>query len=184
MTGTGAGARIGRPVAGKTGTTTLNKDGWFLGFSSGLTTGIWMGRDDSKVVPGLQGGRAPARAFHDFMARAVASRPVENFEIKVELPEWATPEPDQETWFNAPEDRSMVDEDGSAPAPGPAAAPSPQPDESRRQDEEPRLDQDWIDRATDRDPPRPPREPREPRRDQDAATPPDRRSGSTPDTVK
>ena len=46
-TGTGKAAQIGRPVAGKTGTTTSNKDGWFLGFSSGLTTGVWMGRDDA-----------------------------------------------------------------------------------------------------------------------------------------
>mgnify|MGYP002525177337 CR=1 FL=1 len=62
-TGTGRAAQIGRPVAGKTGTTTSNKDGWFLGFSSGLTTGVWMGRDDAKRVGGLQGGTAPARAF-------------------------------------------------------------------------------------------------------------------------
>ncbi|HMO69748.1 MAG TPA: PBP1A family penicillin-binding protein, partial [Novosphingobium sp.] len=39
--GTGRAAQIGRPVAGKTGTTSSNKDGWFLGFSSGLTTGVW-----------------------------------------------------------------------------------------------------------------------------------------------
>jgi penicillin-binding protein 1A len=64
-TGTGRAAQIGRPVAGKTGTTSSNKDGWFLGFSSGITTGVWMGRDDAKAVPGLQGGRAPARAFAD-----------------------------------------------------------------------------------------------------------------------
>lgn len=43
-TGTGRAAQIGRPVAGKTGTTTSNKDGWFIGFSSGITTGVWMGR--------------------------------------------------------------------------------------------------------------------------------------------
>jgi penicillin-binding protein 1A len=68
-TGTGRSAQIGRPVAGKTGTTTSNKDGWFLGFSSGLTTGVWMGRDDAKRVGGLQGGTAPARAFCQFHAR-------------------------------------------------------------------------------------------------------------------
>src|SRR5438270_2039479 len=67
LSGTGRAAQIGRPVAGKTGTTTSNKDGWFIGFSSGLTTGVWMGRDDAKPVGGLQGGTAPARAFHDFM---------------------------------------------------------------------------------------------------------------------
>ena len=66
-TGTGRAAQIGRPVAGKTGTTSSNKDGWFLGFSSGLTTGVWMGRDDAKPIPGLHGGTAPARAFAAFM---------------------------------------------------------------------------------------------------------------------
>ncbi|MBL7373005.1 penicillin-binding protein, partial [Escherichia coli] len=71
-----------------TGTTTSNKDGWFVGFSSGLTTGVWMGRDDAKVVPGLQGGTAPARAFHDFMVKAVAKRPVEQFDTQVTLPEY------------------------------------------------------------------------------------------------
>ena len=70
-TGTGRAAQIGRPVAGKTGTTSSNKDGWFLGFSSGITTGVWMGRDDAKPVAGLQGGTAPARAFADFMRYAV-----------------------------------------------------------------------------------------------------------------
>jgi penicillin-binding protein 1A len=70
-TGTGRAAQIGRPVAGKTGTTSSNKDGWFVGFSSGVTTGVWMGRDDAKAVPGLQGGTAPARAFADFMRIAV-----------------------------------------------------------------------------------------------------------------
>ena len=62
-TGTGRAAQIGRPVAGKTGTTSSNKDGWFLGFSSGITTGVWMGRDDARAVPGLQGGTAPERSF-------------------------------------------------------------------------------------------------------------------------
>src|SRR5690606_30659190 len=78
-TGTGRAAQIGRPVAGKTGTTSSNKDGWFVGFSSGLTTGVWMGRDDNRAIPGLAGGRAPARAFASYMKVATADRPVENF---------------------------------------------------------------------------------------------------------
>src|SRR3712207_5813538 len=107
LTGTGRAADIGRPVAGKTGTTSSNKDGWFLGFSSGLTTGVWMGRDDSKALPGLQGGRAPARAFHDFMARAIANRPPEKFEIEVEAPQWET-ETGEEVWFGAGPDNGAV----------------------------------------------------------------------------
>jgi len=73
--GTSRAAAIDRPVAGKTGTTNSNKDGWFLGFSSGLTTGVWVGRDDAKPVPGLQGGRAPARIFAQYMVEAVKGRP-------------------------------------------------------------------------------------------------------------
>ncbi len=87
-TGTGKAAQIGRPVAGKTGTTQSNKDGWFLGFSSGLTTGVWMGRDDARPVHNLQGGKAPAQAFASFMRVAVSGRPVEHFETNVKLPDW------------------------------------------------------------------------------------------------
>ena len=111
--GTGRAAQIGRPVAGKTGTTTSNKDGWFLGFSSGVTTGVWMGRDDDKPVPGLQGGTAPARAFATFMKIAVANRPVEPFQTQVQLPSWQL-EPDDEANFSGrPEDYYYVDEQGN-----------------------------------------------------------------------
>ena len=118
LSGTGRAANIGRPVAGKTGTTSSNKDGWFVGFSSGITTGIWMGRDDAKAVPGLQGGTAPARAFADFMRAAVASRPVEQFETEVPMPDWQL-EPDEEAW-GLPyelEGGTFVDENGMAIAP-------------------------------------------------------------------
>mgnify|MGYP001791958437 CR=1 FL=1 len=48
QSGTGRAARIeGRHVAGKTGTTSSNKEGYFVGFSSGSSTGVWMGRDDA-----------------------------------------------------------------------------------------------------------------------------------------
>ncbi len=110
-TGTGRAAQIGRPVAGKTGTTSSNKDGWFLGFSSGITTGVWMGRDDAKPVGVLQGGRAPARAFADYMKVAVAKRPVEQFETQVTLPEWQL-EPDEEAYYGEPDDGMLVDGNG------------------------------------------------------------------------
>jgi penicillin-binding protein 1A len=115
LSGTGRAAQIGRPVAGKTGTTTLNKDGWFIGFSSGLTTGVWMGRDDARPVGGLQGGTAPARAFHDFMSTAVAGRPVEQFETQVPMPDWQLT-PEEEMYGDQPVDANgmqpMVDENG------------------------------------------------------------------------
>ncbi len=111
-TGTGRAAQIGRPVAGKTGTTSSNKDGWFIGFSSGLTTAVWMGRDDARAVAGLQGGRAPARAFADFMRYAVSSRPVEEFDTEVTLPEWQL-EDEDDAYFGDPlDDEIFVDENG------------------------------------------------------------------------
>ena len=114
--GTGKAAQIGRPVAGKTGTTSSNKDGWFLGFSSGITTGVWMGRDDAKPVGGLQGGTAPARAFAAYMRLAVASRPVEKFETELKLPDWQL-EPDDEVIFANPNDYSYIDEQGNLVSP-------------------------------------------------------------------
>ena len=116
-TGTGRAAQIGRPVAGKTGTTSSNKDGWFLGFSSGITTGVWMGRDDARAVPGLQGGSAPARAFAAYMRVAVASRPVEQFDTELKLPDWQL-EPDDEVIFGDPDNYSFVDENGNLIEPG------------------------------------------------------------------
>jgi penicillin-binding protein 1A len=127
LTGTGRAAQIGRPVAGKTGTTSSNKDGWFIGFSSGLTTGVWMGRDDARTVAGLQGGTAPARAFHDFMMVAVARRPVEPFETQVPMPDWQlTPEEELfgDTAFDENAIQPLVDENGN-PLPLPNQAPPP-----------------------------------------------------------
>ncbi len=109
-TGTGKAAQIGRPVAGKTGTTQSNKDGWFLGFSSGLTTGVWMGRDDARPVQNLQGGKAPAQAFASFMKLAVSGRPVEHFETNVKMPEWMLEED-----ANAVEPVEDNDDPGPAP---------------------------------------------------------------------
>jgi penicillin-binding protein 1A len=134
LSGTGRAAQIGRPVAGKTGTTTSNKDGWFIGFSSGLTTGVWMGRDDAKPVVGLQGGTAPARAFHDFMSFAVANRPVEQFETQVPMPDWQLT-PEEELYGDQPVDANsmqpMVDENGmplnSPPTPQDQGYPQQQP---------------------------------------------------------
>jgi penicillin-binding protein 1A len=159
-TGTGRSAQIGRPVAGKTGTTTSNKDGWFLGFSSGLTTGVWMGRDDAKRVGGLQGGTAPARAFANFMRVAVANRPVEEFETAVTLPEWQM-EPDNEAWGEA-DNGVFVDENGN-----PVAREDGQGEEAIDGEPAPgddgAISQDWLDRMTGRDAPRDPQP--APRRD-------------------
>jgi penicillin-binding protein 1A len=148
-TGTARAAQIGRPVAGKTGTTSSNKDGWFLGFSSGITTGVWMGKDNADTIPGLQGGRAPAMAFAQYMKVAVAKRPVEKFQTEVTLPEWQL-EPDEEAYFGNADDGVYVDENGVPYDPPPGAragGASPNPDIEAPQ----QFDQKWIDGVLGRD---------------------------------
>ena len=153
LSGTGRAAQIGRPVAGKTGTTTSNKDGWFIGFSSGLTTGVWMGRDDARTVAGLQGGTAPARAFHDFMVAAVANRPAEQFETQVPMPDWQLT-PEEEVYGDTAVDENsmqpmMVDENGMPVAMPPQQQPGypPQQQPMVRPDGTGEPTQQDIDRA-------------------------------------
>jgi penicillin-binding protein 1A len=146
-TGTGRAANIGRPVAGKTGTTTSNKDGWFLGFSSGLTTGVWMGRDDARSIGGLEGGRAPAQAWAAYMRVAVSGRPVENFATEVTFPEQLEGE---ELLLGEGGEGLLLDENGMPiegdPALGdPGAMPATEPEP---------LDDAFIERAIGRREPR------------------------------
>lgn len=142
--GTGRAADIGRPVAGKTGTTSSNKDGWFLGFSSGLTTGVWMGRDDARAIGGLEGGRAPARAWAAFMRVAVAGRPVEQFDTDVTFPERL--EDEEEPLLDEDGNPILLDENGM-PIEGvptvddPNLLPGTEPEP---------LDETFIDRAIGR----------------------------------
>lgn len=146
-TGTGRAANIGRPVAGKTGTTSSNKDGWFLGFSSGLTTGVWMGRDDARSIGGLEGGRAPAQAWAAYMRVAVSGRPVENFATEVTFPEQLEGE---EFLLGEGEEGLLFDENGM-PIEGDAALDDPGAIPAT--DPEP-LDDAFIERAIGRREPR------------------------------
>ena len=141
-TGTGRAAQIGRPLAGKTGTTSSNRDGWFLGFTKTMTTGVWMGRDDAKAVPGLQGGRAPAQAFASFMTQALKKVPVGDLTTELTLPAGHI-EPDDEVYGLGPYDQNqmMVDPDGM-PIEG---VPSyPDPGTGSDDGGQPRLDEGWL----------------------------------------
>ena len=72
---------IGRPVAGKTGTTNDSKDAWFIGYIPQLVTGVWVGYDQERSLgAGGSGGQAAAPIWGDFMQKAVIQMPSEDFE--------------------------------------------------------------------------------------------------------
>ncbi|HMC38799.1 MAG TPA: transglycosylase domain-containing protein, partial [Acidimicrobiales bacterium] len=102
--GTGTAAQLGRPAAGKTGTTTNNTDAWFVGYTPTLSTAVWMGNADSDSTPvglspgcphgcvtghhfngpattfyGLYGGEWPAISWKEFMQLALRGVPVTPF---------------------------------------------------------------------------------------------------------
>jgi penicillin-binding protein 1A len=139
-TGTGRAAQIGRPLAGKTGTTSSNKDGWFLGFTNELTTGVWMGRDDAKAVPGLAGGRAPARAFAGYMARAVGGTPPAPLVTDIPTGEFIIEPDDQVYGIDQGGDAMTPDADAEPRTPANVQAPV-------ASDNGPALSQAWLDKA-------------------------------------
>jgi penicillin-binding protein 1A len=79
--GTGRRARqLGRPLAGKTGTTNDQADAWFVGFSADIATGVWVGYDSKRVLgKGETGGRAALPIWIDFMGQAHEGRPTRDF---------------------------------------------------------------------------------------------------------
>jgi penicillin-binding protein 1A len=99
--GTGTAAALDRPVAGKTGTTDKHADAWFVGYTPGLSTAVWMGYTRGEVpmtnVHGISvsGGSFPAQIWRRFMEPALARLPARDF-----------PAPRQpvtfETWHRGP----------------------------------------------------------------------------------
>ena len=78
--GTAAGmALTSTQSAGKTGTTNSNKDGWFLGYTKYYTTGVWVGYDMPKELPGLTGASYPVHIWKDFMEQIHEELPYAKF---------------------------------------------------------------------------------------------------------
>lgn len=78
--GTGMAANIGKPAAGKTGTTDDSKDAYFIGFTPDVVTGVWVGNDDNSQMGGVTGGTIPARIWKDVML--VATIPYGNADFE------------------------------------------------------------------------------------------------------
>jgi penicillin-binding protein 1A len=72
-------AVIGRPAAGKTGTTSDFRDAWFVGFTPDLVAAVWLGNDDYTPMNESYGGNIPARIWARFMKAALAHTPPHDF---------------------------------------------------------------------------------------------------------
>jgi penicillin-binding protein 1A len=126
--GTGVRAKeLGRPSAGKTGTTNDFTDAWYIGFTPSLTAGVWVGNDDKRISLGKKetGARAALPLWLEFMKLATQGQPVEDFQnveplekeavgkfVQVDTPDTAPPADAAEQGLTE-----------TAPAPKPPAPP-------------------------------------------------------------
>jgi penicillin-binding protein 1A len=109
-TGTGVKARsLGRPIAGKTGTSNQSKDAWFVGYSTDIACAVWTGYDDpAPLGAGEVGATAALPAFVDFMREAHKGRPVADFAVP---PGVVRVKIDPESGLRAPpDDDAAIDE--------------------------------------------------------------------------
>ncbi|MGZ3313916.1 MAG: penicillin-binding transpeptidase domain-containing protein, partial [Caulobacteraceae bacterium] len=116
VTGSGAGARIpGYDLAGKTGTTSDYRDAWFVGFTGGFVTSVWVGKDNDTPMKAVTGGSFPARLWRTFMTSALP-------QLKVSAIPGGPPAP-------APPSSDAIGELLGAPSANPElpAPPPPQP---------------------------------------------------------
>ena len=144
--GTGRAAAIGRPAAGKTGTTSDNIDGWFVGYTPQVATAVWVGYDPPQPMTrvhgrSVTGGSFPAAIFGDLMRTGLAGVPIRPLPTaspeSLGLRRRGEPEPPppppplEETPLPPPNpapvlpEQQLVTPPGPAPAPGGEPAPSP-----------------------------------------------------------
>ncbi|MFU0503122.1 penicillin-binding protein 1A [Pseudaminobacter sp. NGMCC 1.201702] len=75
-------AELGRPLAGKTGTTNDEKDAWFIGYTPNLVVGLYMGYDKpTPLGKGATGGGLAAPIFKEFMTAALKDKPIVDFQV-------------------------------------------------------------------------------------------------------
>lgn len=166
--GTGRSAAIaGRDLAGKTGTTSDYKDAWFVGYTGGFVTAVWVGKDDNTPMRGVTGGSSPAAIWKAFMQAALPRLNAPDIPNGPPMPEgWRPPDPVE----------SLLGQIGdlfgdSPPAVDPLDEPAPEPGPLPRDPGARREDQPVV-RPTQPQPQQPRRE--EPR--PEAAPPPEKKA--------
>jgi len=165
--GTGRSAAIaGRDLAGKSGTTSDYKDAWFVGYTGGFVTAVWVGKDDNTPMRGVTGGSSPAAIWKAFMQAALPRLNAPDIPAGPPMPEgWRPPDPVE----------SLLGQIGdlfgdSPPAADPLDEPMPEPGPLPRDPGARREDQPVV-RPTQPQPQQPRRE--EPR--PEPAPPPEKK---------
>ena len=148
--GTARSAAIsGRDIAGKTGTTSDYKDAWFVGYTGGFVTAVWVGKDDNTAMRGVTGGAAPAAIWKGFMEAALPRLNVQPIPNGPPMPDgWVAPDPigDLIGDVEDPYGDSTVLPDGVDPNQG-------EPYDPRAPVAEPRRDPAPVERPRRDDPP-------------------------------
>jgi penicillin-binding protein 1A len=114
---------LGRPVAGKTGTTQDFTDAWFMGFTPQITAGVWVGYDDKQISLGKResGAQAALPVWIEFMEKATAGVPRQDFPNVITLEQQAD---EHHVHTDVPD--TAPEEELPAPKPKPEIAPPPQ----------------------------------------------------------
>ncbi len=131
VSGTGTRANVkGYDLAGKSGTTSDYRDAWFMGYTGGFVTAVWVGRDDNTPMKKVTGGGVPAGIWHDYMTQALPR-------LKTEMiPGAEAPPPEEEPTdaigqiINGVNDLLHGDHEADAPPPNPPRQPRPSTDEA------------------------------------------------------
>ena len=122
--GTGRGAAINRPCAGKSGTTDNYHDAWFVGFTPNLACAVWIGDDNNESLGGMTGGGEPATLWRTFMSNALDGVPSEDFErpdgFKMPAPKYEAPkaQPKKETTKKTDTKKQSSKKEDSLPGDG------------------------------------------------------------------
>jgi|SRR5579859_2550756 len=130
--GTGTRANVkGYDLAGKSGTTSDYRDAWFMGYTGGFVTAVWVGRDDNTPMRKVTGGGVPAGIWHDYMTQALPRLRTEG------IPGAEAPPPPEEEpsdtigrIINGVNDLLHGDHEGDSSPSNPRYQPRPSPDEA------------------------------------------------------
>ena len=113
--GTGTAASIGRPAAGKTGTTDDNHDAWFIGYTPDIVTAVWVGDDTgSQSLGEIYGGTVPAQIWHDYMASAVSGTSADDFDVPAGMGKAYYEEPKEEVKSDKKNDKEGKKEESAS----------------------------------------------------------------------